>query len=246
MRQILNQYQVLIDQSEAKVTKFERFDREDAIAALADLIRDGGYSPGDRLPPEREMIVTLGMSRNSLRRALEALERDGAIWRHVGKGTFVAAHGGDTGIGTLGELSKQVTPVQLMRSRLALEPAIAREAAINASGEAVLRIRNSRDRAVDAPNWDDYETQDDHFHRTVAEATGNPLLLSLFDQLNQVRRAVAWKTVVRSSDRPSREHSSFAEHDDILGAIEARDPGAAQAAMRKHLGSVSARLFEER
>jgi DNA-binding FadR family transcriptional regulator len=227
------------------LTKLERFDREDALAALTGFIRDGGYSPGDRLPAERELIVSLGMSRNTLRRALESLERDGSIWRHVGKGTFVAAHGGEAGTGTLAELSQQVTPVQLMRARLALEPAIAREAAVNASDEAVTRLKISKDRAVEAPNWDDYETQDDAFHRAVAEASGNVLLLSLFDQLNQVRRAVAWNVVVRKSDRPSRDHTSFAEHDDILNAIEARDPAAAQAAMRKHLGSVSARLFEE-
>lgn len=227
------------------MTKIERFDKDDAIAALTSLIRDGGYSPGDRLPPERELIVSLGVSRNTLRRALEALERDGSIWRHVGKGTFVAAHGGDAGSGTLAELSQQVTPVQLMRARMALEPAIAREAAINASDEAVTRLKISKDRALGSTNWDDYEAQDDLFHRAVAEAADNVLLLSLFDHLNQVRRAVAWNTVVRSSDRPSREHSSFPEHDDVLAAIEARDPTAAHAAMRKHLGSVSARLFEE-
>ena len=227
------------------MTKFEKFDKDDALTALTAFIKDGGYSPGDRLPPERELIVSLGMSRNSLRRALEALERDGAIWRHVGKGTFVAAHGGDAGTGSLGELSKQVTPVQLMRARLALEPAISREAAINASEDAVTRLKVLKDRAVEASDWDDYEAQDDLFHRAVAEATGNPLLLSLFDQLNQVRRAVAWKTVVRKSSRPSRDHTSFAEHEEILAAIEARDPSGAQDAMRKHLSSVSARLFEE-
>ena len=227
------------------MTKLERFDRDDAISALKALIRDGEYRPGDRLPPERELIVNLGMSRNSLRRGLEALERDGVIWRHVGKGTFVAAQGGDFGPGTLADLSQQVTPVQLMRARLSLEPALAREAAINASGEAVERLTASKQRAADAPSWDEYEAQDDLFHRAIAEATGNPLLLSLFDHLNQVRRAVAWNTVIRQSNRPPRSHSSFAEHDTILAAIEARDPSAAFGAMRTHLGSVSARLFEE-
>ena len=227
------------------MTKLENFDKDDALTTLTAFIKDGGYSPGDRLPPERELIVSLGMSRNLLRRALETLERDGAIWRHVGKGTFVAAHGGDAGTGSFGELSKQVTPVQLMRARLALEPAISREAAINASEDAVTRLKVLKDRAVEASDWDDYEAQDDLLHRAVAEATGNPLLLSLFDQLNQVRRAVAWKTVVRKSSRPARDHTSFAEHDEILAAIEARDPSGAQDAMRKHLSSVSARLFEE-
>ena len=227
------------------MTKLETFDREDAIQALQTFINDGGYSPGDRLPSERELIVSLGISRNMLRRALEALERDGAIWRHVGKGTFVAAHGGSSDGSSLSNLAQQVTPIQLMRARLSLEPAIAREAAINASGEAVTRLKVFRDRAVDAETWDEYEAQDDALHRGIAEATGNVLLLALFDQLNQVRRAVAWNTVVRQSTRPPRDHTSFAEHDTLLAAIEARDPQAAHAAMHQHLGSVSARLYGE-
>lgn len=132
-----------------------------------------------------------------------------------------------------------------MRARLSLEPAIAREAALHASEEAVRRLKHSRDLATEAPSWDEYEAQDDNFHRVLAEATDNVLLLSLFDHLNAVRRAVAWNMVVRSSVRPPRTHSSFAEHDTIVAAIVARDPKAAHDAMRAHLGSVTARLFGE-
>ena len=216
-------------------------EREDTLAALRAFIVAGRYSPGDRLPPERELMVSLGTTRTRLRRALEALEREGTIWRHVGKGTFLAAEGS----GRLAELGRQVTPVQMMRARLAFEPALAREAAIGASAEALARIAMSRDRAREAVTWDEYEAHDDMFHRAVAEATGNILLLSLFDRLNQVRRTVAWNTVVRKLPRPPAAHSSFAEHDRIVAAIEARDPAAAFAAMRDHLGSVSARLYGE-
>lgn len=226
------------------LTKPDTSEREEAIAQVWALISEGNYAPGDRLPPERELIDRLGMSRTTLRRALEALEREGAIWRHVGKGTFVASHGGPGTAGSLSELSRQLTPVRMMQARLCIEPAIAREAAIHASGEAIIRMKLAKDRAAAAPNWADYETHDDLFHRSIAEAADNILLLSLFDQLNQVRRAVAWGNVERKSECPPREHTSFAEHDRIAAAIEARDANAAQEAMRRHLGSVSARLYE--
>lgn len=227
------------------LTKPDTAEREDAIQALRDFIAEGDYAPGDRLPPERELMVSLGMTRTLLRRALESLEHDGAIWRHVGKGTFIAANASSARPGRLNDLSNQVTPVHMMRARLSLEPAITREAAINASDEAVRRIMRAVERAVEAPTWDEYEAEDDALHRTIAEATGNVLLLEFFDQLNHVRRAVAWNTVIRHSARPPRDHSSFGEHERIARAIEARNPAEAHAAMRDHLGSVSARLFGE-
>ncbi|MGE0845493.1 MAG: FadR/GntR family transcriptional regulator [Flavobacteriaceae bacterium] len=223
----------------------ETSQRDEALARVQALIESGNYAPGDRLPPERELTDELGLTRARLRRALDALERNGTIWRHVGKGTFVAGHGnGDAGDG-VGALSRQVTPVRMMQARLCIEPAIAREAAVNASGEAITRMKLAMERSIAAPSWADYETHDDLFHRSIAEASDNILLLALFDQLNQVRRAVAWVNVKRQSERPPRDHSSFGQHAAIAAAIEARDPRGAQDAMREHLRSVSARLFEE-
>lgn len=217
--------------------------RRDAVEILKAFIEAGGFASGDRLPPERELMVELGMTRTALRKALDQLEIEGRIWRHVGKGTFIASDAGSDRPGRLSELSSRVTPYQMMRARLSLEPAIAREAAMNASDAAARKIAAARDRAVDAPTWDIYEAEDDALHRRIAEATGNVLLLDLFDQLNNVRRAVAWNSVVRQSDRPPRDHSSFAEHDRIVDAILTRNPNEAHAAMRDHLNSVSARLF---
>ncbi|WP_230426410.1 FadR/GntR family transcriptional regulator [Paragemmobacter aquarius] len=168
------------------------------------------------------------------------------IWRHVGKGTFVSD--GTTArapSNAVLELGRQLTPFRMMRARLAIEPAIAREAAVNASGETLQKMQRAIDRAKSATTWKDYEEQDDIFHRTIAEASDNLLLLALFDQLNEVRRAVAWGSVTRETTRPSPDHSSFAEHDAIAAAIGNRDAGAAYDAMRKHLGSVAKRLFGE-
>ncbi len=232
----------MINQYRENVNQYNVIESSDALEQLRGMIGGGSYAPGDRLPPERELIVSLGVSRSTLRKALDTLEREGAIWRHVGKGTFVAAQGGGS---SLADLAQQVSPVQLSRARMSLEPAIAREAAMHATDEAVAAIKLARDRAYHATTWDEYEAQDDAFHRAVAAATGNVLLLSLFEHLNDVKRAVAWNSVVRASARPPRDHSSFAEHDAIAVAIEARDHAAAHAAMRSHLGSVSARLFGE-
>jgi DNA-binding FadR family transcriptional regulator len=220
----------------------------DPVARLRGFIKEGGFVGGGRLPPERHLSDQLGLSRATLRKALGALERDGVIWRHVGKGTFVADGArpeADQQPSPMMNLARQLTPFRMMRARMAIEPAIAREAAVNASTEALQKMRRAIERAKDATTWKEYEIQDDLFHRSVAEASDNLLLLTLFNQLNEVRRAVAWGSVTRETERPSRDHSSFPEHDAIAVAIADRDPGAAYEAMRKHLGSVARRLFGE-
>ncbi len=189
----------------------------DALERLRALIADGGYAPGDRLPPERELIERLGIGRAALRRALDQLERSGAIWRHVGKGTFIAGSEEATG-----DIARQMTPMRMMQARLCIEPALAREAAIHATAEAMAGIERILDRSEAAASWAEYEAQDDAFHRAVAEACDNALLVAAFDQLNRVRRAVAWGAVSRKSTKPPADHSSFAEHRDIASAPSAR------------------------
>ncbi len=217
-------------------------ENDTSVQRLRALVDEGNYGPGDRLPPERQLIEMLGIGRGALRRALDQLESDGLIWRHVGKGTFVARES-DRPNDVLSTLAHQMNPVRMMRARLCIEPAIAREAAINASGEALSAISAAIDGARAAASWSEYERQDDKFHRAVAEASDNPLLIAVFDDVVRVKRKVAWGSVTRENSRPPLHHSSFAEHDAIYEAIVEHDPEAAFQEMRKHLNSVSARLF---
>jgi Transcriptional regulators len=205
-----------------------------------------GLTPGDRLPPERALIDLLDLKRTSLRKALEVLEREGAIRRHVGRGTFIAsAEEGALPNPDLSDLAAQLTPVRMMRARLCIEPAIAREAAINASGEAIRAIREAQQRAERAPTWERYEAEDDALHRAIARASDNLLLVRVFDQISAVRRAVTWGNVERKTERPPANHPSFDQHRAILSAIEEHDPQRAHDTMRPHIGEVSARLFGE-
>jgi GntR family transcriptional regulator len=61
-------------------------------AQLAERIESGGLQAGERLPPERELARSLGVSRMTVRQALGALARRGLVERGVGRGTFVRSH----------------------------------------------------------------------------------------------------------------------------------------------------------
>ena len=212
---------------------------------LRRFIAEGQYAPGDRLPSERQLIESLGLRRSALRKALDELEFEGVIWRHVGKGTFISVRSDTKGARIADDIGRKMTPIRMVQARLCIEPALAKEAAIHASSGAIERMRQAIFASREATTWPDYEKQDGFFHRAVAEASDNILLLQLFDQFNEVRKVVVGDTVVRDTSCPTGTHKSFAEHDRILAAVERRDPQGAYDEMKKHIGSVASRLFGE-
>ncbi|MEJ1994692.1 MAG: FCD domain-containing protein [Limibacillus sp.] len=210
-----------------------------AFLAQHDLKRD------TKLPPERELCETQGVSRAELRKALAVLEQEKMVWRHVGKGTFIGARP-QSELAKISEVAQHSNPAQVMRARLLIEPEIAAEAALHATSGDLLEMRVCLERSRETKSWRQYETWDNRLHRTIAEATHNTLLVALFDHLNAVRRAVVWGRLREGPSSPPANHHSFDEHDAIVSAIEERDSASAQTLMRKHLTKVESGLLERR
>ena len=213
-----------------------------ALVQLRAYLTRAGLGPDTRLPAERELAATIGVTRGALRKALAVLEAEGRIWRHVGKGTFLA---GATAPETLdlSGLAQRSNPAEVMRARKMLEPALAAEAATHASALDLQALRDCCAESRAAPSWRHYEAADNRFHKLVADAAHNGVAGALYDMLAAIRRVVVWTRRRDGTDRPSGDHHSFAEHDAILSALIARDPAEAEAAMRRHLASVERKLF---
>ena len=214
-----------------------------ALTQLRAYLAQRDLSADAKLPPERELVEILGVSRGQLRKALAVLEREGELWRHVGKGTFVGERPVEE-ISSLAAMASRTNPAEVMRTRLLFEPMIAREAALNATAEDIAALRKCLCGTREARTWRFYESWDNRLHRTVAHATRNGFLLSMFDTLNTVRRAVSWGRLRPNDRRPAADHHSFAEHDRIVDAIEERDLRTAECAMRTHLVNVARGLLE--
>jgi DNA-binding FadR family transcriptional regulator len=213
-----------------------------AVSQIRAFIMEGGFLAGDRLPPERRLGPELGLRRSSLRKALEILVAEGVLWRHVGKGTFVADLSGNPQSNGLQALARGISPADAMRARAAVEPAISREAALHATAAEIAHLKLLAERSRRCASWREYEVLDADLHRGLALASASLTLLALFDQLNMIRRMVSFGTARRVGAKPPETHSSFAEHDAILDAIAARDAEASEVAMRRHLLSVGDRL----
>ena len=220
----------------------EAGDGRGALTQLRAYLAQSDLPGNAKLPPERELVEILGVSRGDLRKALAVLESEGELWRHVGKGTFVGARPIDE-LSTVAAISGKTNPAEVMRTRLLIEPVIAREAALNATAEDIAEMRNCL-KGREARTWRFYENWDNRLHRTIAQSTHNVLMLAMFDTLNTVRRAVVWGRLRPAGDRPEPNHHSFAQHDALVSAIEDRDLRTAEFAMRTHLIDVARNLLE--
>ena len=200
--------------------------------------------PGDRLPAERELAEKFCVSRAELRKALAVLEDEGLIRRHVGKGTFVTSLA--SGLVADGEIAGRTSPLAAMQARYAIEPELARLAALNATPVQILKMRQLTKDMRKADSWDAYADLDWQFHNVIAEATGNVLLIEIQRLLNDVRRYVIWSNLEKQRAAPPTDYHSFDEHEQIVAAIERRDSAGAMQAMLTHLGGTKSQLADYR
>ena len=209
----------------------------DAISAyLQRAIETGAYSEGDRLPPERQLAQNFNAARSTVRRALDRLEREGLVSRRLGSGTFVGApcSAGKRGI----DLADELSPLQLIDARLALEPFTVRLAVLYATRRTLEALGSVLAHAEATRDKDDFCKWDGEFHLLLAHASRNPLLVSVYRQINHVRLHAQWDAMKEKVLTPEVITEYSRQHRGILSAIHVRDAQLAQTLMVDHLESI--------
>jgi len=206
--------------------------------AVKEWILDGTLQPGDRLPTEEQMAQMFGVSRPTVREALRELRSAQLLTSTRGRtgGYRVAEISMRTvGAGVAEAISlslrmQTLTYAQLFDVRVALEVQVAGCAAELRTEADLERLRASLADVLRLPA--DPETvlaRDLAFHRVLAEATHNPLLVGF---------AGATATAFRrfASDVQAIEAEEMTAHlDEVVAAVEAADAKAARSAMQAHL-----------
>ena len=209
-------------------------------AHLAQLISTGEFPSGSRLPAERELAVSLGVSRTSVREAIISLEMSGLVEVRVGTGIFVTARP-DAARGA--SRDEGPGPFELLAARKLVEGEIAALAASMASADDADALRKSVERL--AANTDDFEAreaEDRDFHLRLAKATGNSSLELVVEGLwNQ--RAELWGRMQQHFHTVELAERTIRDHAAIIAAVAAHNPDGARAAMHRHLARV-AREFQ--
>lgn len=216
-------------------------DARRAETFLRAMIDDARLPSDGRLPPERELAAELDVPRRAVRRAIERLESDGLVWRRQGKGTF-AGQAPDPAGAMAAHLASAADPVAVMEARLVIEPGLAALAAARATAEDVARLRGLAEHVSAARGDDDAELWDGALHRLVARIAGNPILLTTFGFVDEVRLQDRWRAVRLRARNPAARALYDVQHDAIVAAIASADAEGAAAAMRVHLTALNESL----
>ncbi|MDB5619294.1 FCD domain-containing protein [Tardiphaga sp.] len=198
---------------------------------------------GDRLPPERELAIELGISRRSLRQNLTQLELDGRLWRGRRNGTILgrppptAPAGIDRSLAT-------ASPSDTMEMRFALEPSIAAIAANKATDDDIARIETCLRRTTEVTDDANWVRWDGAFHLAIAEASRNRVFIALILAFNNARARPEWRKIRVTHITAEKRQNTVAHHRAIFEAIRGRSPEEAARAMRRHLSSVQTHLFD--
>lgn len=222
---------------------------DDVINSIKQMILEGVFHPGDRLPVEKDLAESLGVSRGSLREGISALSILGVVDTRQGNGTYITNLDVTTLLAPMGfvvDLEGRGNARHLHAVRRLLECEAARLAATRITDVALAEARALLDEAVRIagevpPDHERIIEIDIKFHRIIAAHTGNSVLVGLVEAFaGRTVRARLW----RSLHEEGADQRTHEEHLAIWKALAARDPERARIRMANHLIGVEEALSE--
>lgn len=164
---------------------------EEVIKIILNKIRKGQWRAGDKIPGEISLAESFQLSRNSLREALKFLELSGILHSRAGKGTFLtedvlkSLHRMEL----IETLKNDSTLIELIETRLTIEPQLAYFAAERMSPENIKKLENSLEKSKKAIEDNSYTTMMGwEFHKLIGEAADNKILSNLLTSITEELR----------------------------------------------------------
>ncbi|RWZ58513.1 FadR family transcriptional regulator [Labedella populi] len=213
---------------------------EQVMAQIEQRILDGRLKAGDHLPSERELAVSLGVSRPSLRESLRVLEALGVVEiRRGGEGGAVLVQTPGSGMVNLLKLQialSQFSWTDVLETRLALETWSVEEAAYRSTEDDHRELAAILDRmddpSIDAP---EFNSLDAAFHMRIAESTGNALTAHFMGSLRTAIHRQMVEMYAELEDWRRTATTVRREHREILDLIVRKDGKTAARAVHAHI-----------
>lgn len=213
---------------------------KNVLDKMLSLIDSGEFPVGGRLPPERELAERFNVSRPTIREAIIALEVLDRVQVKTGSGIYVLEHHS-----TIRNEIDSITPWELTESRALIEGEAAALAASHITDEELQHLEDSLHEMADENAIGELAEgdADKKFHRIIAEATRNEMLVSVIENMWYVRNNApqvsrAYRAICEQDGEKRVE-----EHREIFQALSRRDPKAARAAMHQHFALILNKLI---
>lgn len=203
---------------------------------LKQAIFDKHYPVGGKLPSERELADMFQASRTSIREALRALERSGfvAIKKGVQGGAYVEERTSEPVIESMKDMIRfsEISPEEILKARLIIEPSSASEAAENSAPEDIERLMKINRMILEQDNVSSQSGKNrSRFNIEIARISGNRIIIMMMEVLMDVSSFRMRNTKL---DSHSREEIYY-QHQKIIDAIEKKDRKEAYKIARKHV-----------
>jgi DNA-binding GntR family transcriptional regulator len=202
---------------------------EIAYEYIKERILDGVYLPSQKLV-ENNLADEIGVSRNTVKKALLKLEQENLILLENNKGATIKSF-------SLEEI------INLLKIREVLEGLIAADAALHISDEALLKLEQilgEMKQNLDQVNYDAYSLGNIQFHNIIYDACKNVQAVEMVKIIKQQLKRLHFKTILV----PGRNESSYEEHLKILTALKLRDADVAEKQIKKHVANVLNTIVE--
>lgn len=199
-------------------------------------IRSGELKSGERLPTERALAESMGVSRTVIRQAIRIMVDNNVLELRDGC-SYVRQLSFDEIVGNISKaiIPDEISMIEIMEVRAVLEGYIIKKAVENITEEQIEALQQGIDRMAQLmEEGGNGSTQESDFHRGLAEATGNSALKSIYmlceDLLNSTQHDT-WR-VAKAIGAPN---TAVADHQAILDAIRARNKNQAEILMQAHM-----------
>jgi GntR family transcriptional regulator, transcriptional repressor for pyruvate dehydrogenase complex len=197
----------------------------------------GQLKPGEQVLPERELSEALGVSRTTVRNAINKLVVLGLLEHKQGQGTFVRAPDTRQGNPLAAAMEVQDASIDdLLEVRMGLECNAAALAAVRAVKEDLLFMDASlEEMRVEVSSGRLGTEADTAFHMAMAYATKNPVHVYLMKNFYDFLFVGIKKNLIHLYENPHNIKEILLQHGAVIAAIKKRDPQAATEAMRRHI-----------
>jgi len=211
---------------------------DQAAALLRERIRSGEWALGSKLPSEVTLAPQLGVGRSTVREAIRQLAGQGLLQSRQGSGVFVMSlEGAESGIQTV----LQASVIAVIEARIAIEVEASSLAAERRTPPELRHLRRLlAERSPEGKTPEQLVDADVAFHRAIVAASGNVILLEMFDAFSaRLRQTMVDMLRARPMADPHTDHTI---HGSIVDAIAERDGDEAARITRAHLTDMKRRF----